>query len=55
MTRAEVAAAELASARGELEDRTAELVRLKGVLRGELLKRVLEDTDVTRTNLDRVT
>jgi hypothetical protein len=55
VTRAEVAAAELASARGELEDRTAELVRLKGVLRGELLKRVLEDTDVTRTNLDRVT
>ena len=37
VTRAEVAAAELASARGEL------------------LKRVLEDTDVTRTNLDRVT
>ena len=47
-------AAELARARRELEDRTAELVRLKGVLRGELLRRVLEDAETTRTSLGRL-
>lgn len=47
------AAAEVAqtsAARAELEARTAELVRLKAVLRGKLLRRVMEDADaVTRS------
>ena len=54
LDRAELEAAELARARRELEDRTAELVRLKGVLRGELLRRVLEDAETTRTSLGRL-
>ena len=54
LDRAELVAAELARARRELEDRTAELVRLKGVLRGELLRRVLEDAETTRTSLGRL-
>ena len=54
LDRAELEAAELARARRELEDRTAELVRLKGILRGELLRRVLEDAETTRTSLGRL-
>jgi len=40
--------ADLSSARNELELKTAELIRLRGVLRGKLLARVLAETDETR-------
>jgi hypothetical protein len=48
---AAAATSELASARAELEARTAELVRLKAVLRGKLLRRVLEDTDAAARSI----
>ena len=38
----------LAETRRELEEKTAELIRLKGVLRGKLLARVTEEVDAAR-------
>ena len=42
----------LAETRRELEEKTAELIRLKGVLRGKLLARVTEEVDAARRSAD---
>ena len=42
----------MAETRRELEEKTAELIRLKGVLRGKLLARVTEEVDAARRSAD---
>ena len=50
--RATAATEDLAAARAELETRTAELSRLRGVLKGKLLARVLAEADDTRERVE---
>ena len=50
--RAAAATEDLAAARAELETRTAELSRLRGVLKGKLLARVLAEADDTRERVE---
>jgi len=51
---AEAATARLAEAREALEAKTAELTRLRAVLRGKLLARVTEEADAARANAERL-
>ena len=51
---AEAATARLAEAREALEAKTAELTRLRVVLRGKLLARVTEEADAARANAERL-
>ena len=52
--RATAATEDLAAARAELETRTAELSRLRGVLKGKLLARVLAEADDTRERVEKL-